>query len=743
MNLEKRLEEAINVASEIAESKNNAWVTPEHVLLGILNVTENAELFKNASYNVEAVKKELEDYLDQNVPERSSRQVDVVDSESMSELVLAAAQRCRGAGRDEITVLHMLLGMANLPESTVNYILQTEGDFNALVNLFSHGIPAEEPENRGGVFIMPMGRMPAEESSPDAWRKYVENLNDTVKEDHPPFIGRSDEIKRTLQILCRKTKNNPIHIGEPGVGKTAIALGLAEKLNGNDGIPKKLEGYEVYSVDIGGMIAGAQYRGMFEERLKQTLQALEDNGKAIAYIDEIHNIVGAGSASGSMDAANILKPYLTRGKIKFIGATTLDEYRKHFESDKALARRFQPVNVEEPSEEEAVEILNGIKDYYEEFHSVEYTDEALESAVSLSAKYVNDRQLPDKAIDVIDEAGAMLSMRDYETNVVDKTLVEKVIAKIAKIPAETLNTDDKKKIVTLNTVLHDKVFGQDAAIDIIVRTIKRHSVGFTDEKKPIASLLFVGPTGTGKTHIAQNLAEVMGIPLIKYDMSEFQEQHSVARLIGSPAGYVGYEEGGKLVDDIKKNPHCVLLLDEIEKAHPQVFDALLQIMDDAVLTDSKGRKADFRNVIIIMTSNAGARDLSKTGLGFNPTKTDLKGLVDKAVKDTFSPEFRNRLTKIVVFNSLSEDVAKMIVKAELKKIEQTLSRRSVVSKFTPSYIEYILEKGYSEEFGAREIKRTISESIDDLFVDEMLDGKLENGGTCSVDIVKGVPALKF
>lgn len=750
MNIEKRLENAINAASEIAEKNNNAWVTPEHVLLGILSIAENANLFRNASYNVENLQKELQDYIENEVPKRSRTDMDITDSESMEQLVLSAAQRCQGAGRDEITTLHMLLGMMSLPESMANYLINTEGQVKDLVNLFSHGIPSEEPGNKEGVYIMPMGMpmmggmMPAEETSPDAWRKYAENLNDTVKEDHPPFIGRSDEIERTLQILCRKTKNNPIHIGEPGVGKTAIALGLAEKLNNNDSIPKKLEGYQVYSIDLGGMIAGTQYRGMFEERLKQVLTALEKEGNAIAYIDEIHNIVGAGSASGSMDAANILKPYLTKGSIKFIGATTLDEYKKHFEADKALARRFQPVNVEEPSEDEAIEILHGIQDYYEEFHGVKYTEDALESAVRLSAKYVNDRQLPDKAIDVIDEAGAMLAMRNYETKCVDKPMVEKVISKIAKIPAETLQSDDKKKIIRLDSVLHDKVFGQDAAIDIIVRTIKRHSVGFTDDKKPIASLLFVGPTGTGKTHIAQNLAEVMGIPLIKYDMSEFQEQHSVARLIGSPAGYVGYEEGGKLVDDIKQNPHCVLLLDEIEKAHPQVFDALLQIMDDAVLTDSKGRKADFRNVVLIMTSNAGARDLSKTGIGFNASENNnMKELADEAVKKTFSPEFRNRLTKIVVFNSLGEDVAKMIIKAELKKIEQTLSKRSVVSKFTPSYIDYILKKGYSREFGAREIKRTISESIDDLFVDEMLDGKLENGGTCTVGVTGGVPVLKF
>lgn len=770
IKLTNQLEAALDKAADSAKANNHRFLTVEHLMMALLDDKEFAELVTaalktdeegNVKGSIAAIKESIQKYLDKIPTLSSPLSGGLQDAESIQILIKKSAERCLACGRKEISVTHIvttLLALTKDPnpdvarmfsESYAVYGLVSNVDANRLLYVLSHGVDdkAEEDEDEDeeegrmmGPFPFPFMMGGAQPKKKDSWKKYVSDLNEEVKEEHAPFVGRSGEIERTLQILCRKTKNNPIHLGDPGVGKTAIALGIAEMLNNNDGIPKKLEGYKIYSLSMGTLTAGTQYRGQFEERLENILKGLEKEGKCILYIDEIHTIVGAGAGgSGALDAANILKPYLTRGKIRFIGATTLDEYKKYFEKDRALSRRFQPVNVPEPSEEEAIEILNGLKDYYEEYHGVTYTEDAIEAAVRLSAKYINDRYLPDKAIDIIDEAGAMLTMREYETTTVDKELVEKVIGKIAKIPAETVSSDDKAKLKNLSTELHEKVYGQDQAIDAVVRTIKRHRAGFSEGNKPIASLLFVGPTGTGKTYIAQNLADVMGIPLIKYDMSEYMEAHSVAKLIGAPAGYVGYENGGKLVDDIKKSPHCVLLLDEIEKAHPDIFNSLLQIMDDAVLTDGQGRKADFKNVILIMTSNAGAKNIGKLNMGFGEvsSKTTNEDVINEALKKTFSPEFRNRLTKVIVFNNIDKTVATSIIDAQLNRIKAILSQKSVVAEFKESCVDYLLDKGFSEEFGAREIKRVISNEIDDLFIDELLDGRLEHGGKCSVEMVDG------
>jgi ATP-dependent Clp protease ATP-binding subunit ClpA len=746
ITLKKEIEKALDNAATLAKQKNHQFLTPEHLLMSLLELENFSDAIKEANGDIEKIKKELNDYLEK-VPVITGPFATSEETESLTLLIKGSAQRCLGSGKNEINLLHIITAMISLNETIAAYVLTNLVDTNKLIYILSHGSGSleedDEEEDDNPMFGNPF-MMGGPAPKKDDWKKFVSLLNDEVKEDHVPFVGREEEIETTFEILCRKKKNNPVHLGEPGVGKTAIALGIAEKLNENNDIPKKLEGAKIYSLNMGTLTAGTQFRGQFEQRLENILKGLEKEGNTILYIDEIHTIVGAGaSGSGQVDAANILKPYLTRGKIKFIGATTHDEYKKYFEKDKALSRRFQPVTVVEPSEEEAIKILQGLKGYYEEYHGVTYTDEAIEAAVKLSSKYINDRFLPDKAIDIIDTAGAKLAMRDYETTEVSKDFIEKIIGKVAKIPAETVSSDDKTKLLQLNNELKDKVYGQDQAIDSVVRAIKRHRAGFSDNNKPIASMLFVGPTGTGKTYIAQNLADVMGIPLIKYDMSEYMEAHSVSKLIGSPAGYVGYEEGGKLVDDIKKNPHCVLLLDEIEKAHPDIFNALLQIMDDAVLTDNQGRKADFKNVILIMTSNAGAKDIGKKGIGFGGSETSVKNeeAITEALKRTFTPEFRNRLSKVVIFNNIDKTVATSIIDAQLAKVKEILAKKSVEVEFSESCIDYILKRGFSEEFGAREIKRIISNEIDDLFVDEILDGRLEHGGKCSVEFKDGKLAL--
>jgi ATP-dependent Clp protease ATP-binding subunit ClpA len=734
----KEVEKALDGAERLAKEKNHQFLTPEHLLCSLLEIDTFSDIIKEIKGDINKIKEELNAYLEK-VPVVVGPFSKSEATEALNLLIKGSAQRCLSNGNREISLLDIITSMISLNETIAAYVLTNFVDPNKLIYSLSNSEFEENDEDDedddemyGNPFMMG-GAAPKKND----WKKFVSLLNDEVKEDHVPFVGREEEIETTFEILCRKKKNNPVHLGEPGVGKTAIALGIAEKINNGVGVPKKLENAKIYSLNMGSLTAGTHLRGQFEQRLENILKGLEKEGNTILYIDEIHTIVGAGaSGGGQVDAANILKPYLTRGKIKFIGATTHDEYKKYFEKDKALSRRFQPITVVEPSEEQAIEILNGLKGYYEEYHGVTYTEEAIEAAVRLSSKYINDRFLPDKAIDIIDIAGAKLAMRDYETTEVSKELIEKIIGKTAKIPAETVSSDDKTKLIQLSTELKDKVYGQDAAIEAVVRAIKRHRAGFSDSNKPIASMLFVGPTGTGKTYIAQNLADVMGIPLIKYDMSEYMEAHSVAKLIGSPAGYVGYEEGGKLVDDIKKNPHCVLLLDEIEKAHPDVFNALLQIMDDAVLTDNQGRKADFKNVILIMTSNAGAKDIGKKGIGFGGANTATKNeeAVTEALKRTFTPEFRNRLSKVVVFNNIDKTVATSIIDAQLAKIKELLAKKSVEVEFSESCVEYLLKKGFSEEFGAREIKRVISNEIDDLFVDELLDGRLEHGGKCSVDL---------
>jgi len=556
------------------------------------------------------------------------------------------------------------------------------------------------------------------------WKDYAIDLVEKAKEYDKPFIGREDLIETTIRILARKEKCNPVHVGEPGVGKTAITYGLAKRIADGD-VPEKLKGSHLYSIDLAGMIAGSKYRGEFEERLKTVLREVSKEEKPILFFDEIHTIVGAGAAGGgAMDASNILKPYLTEGKIKFIGATTNNEYRTYIEKDKALERRFQKVTVEEPSEEDTIKIISGLKEGYETYHNVKYTKDAISTAVKLSRKYIHDRYLPDKAIDLIDETGAEFSIHPEKGKWIKGKDIEQTMVKVCKIVQIEADKTEMKTLRMLDTNLKKVVFGQNEAIKEVCDAIKLSKTGLGDKEKPIASLLFVGKSGTGKTELAKQLANVLKIDFVRFDMSEYQEKHSISKLIGAPSGYVGYEDGGLLTETIRQKPHCVLLFDEIEKAHEDIYKTFLQIMDYGTLTDNKGRKADFRNAIIIMTSNAGAHVASKHPIGINSTKTTVNtdGILD-AVKETFSPEFRNRLTKTIIFNGIDENIGRMIVIKELNKLADVLKEKKVTAKFTAETIDELVRIGLSEEYGAREIQRAINEHIRTLFVEALLEEK--------------------
>ena len=573
----------------------------------------------------------------------------------------------------------------------------------------------------------------AEEERESVLLQYAVCINDEVK-NSCPLIGREAELERTMQVLCRRQKNNPLHVGEPGVGKTAITYGLAARIN-EGRVPEKLKNARIYGIDLGSMLAGTQFRGDFEKRLKAVMEELKEEENPILYIDEIHNLVGAGAVNGgSMDASNLLKPYLTDGKLKFIGATTYEEYKKYFSKDKSLVRRFQNIDIKEPTVEETVEILNGLKPYYEKFHHVRYQKGTMEHAASLSEQYINERYLPDKAIDLIDEAGAYLELhpKNKKIQVVDKKLVEEVLAKICRIPKKTVETEERQKLARLERELKGRVFGQEAAVDQLTNAIKLSKAGLSEENKPVGSLLFVGPTGVGKTELAKSVAEVLGIRLVRFDMSEYAEKHTVAKLIGSPAGYVGYEEGGLLTEAIRKNPHCVLLLDEIEKAHSDIYNILLQIMDYATLTDNQGRKADFRSVILIMTSNAGAEKADRASIGFGGRQLNEEGITDE-VKRVFRPEFRNRLDRIIIFRPLDAAMADRIVGKEFGNLARKAAEKNVELTLSRACRKYLAAKGVSREYGAREIKRIIGQEIKPLLVDEMLFGRLKKGGSCEVD----------
>lgn len=745
MKIAKEVEELLNDAVLNAGRRGNEYVTPEHVWFVLADRPAFQAAFKSCGGDVKKLKSRLEDYLGQmDTVEKDEGGIEV--SCGLSQTIEEAARKAISSDRDTIELPHLLYSMMELEESYGAYFVQMQGVecVDLLVELGTDGSGRKmgagagrtggTGSNAGTGGTADMDHEADEEEERESiLLQYAVCINDEVK-NSCPLIGREAELERTMQVLCRRQKNNPLHVGEPGVGKTAITYGLAARIN-EGRVPEKLKNARIYGIDLGSMLAGTQFRGDFEKRLKAVMEELKEEENPILYIDEIHNLVGAGAVNGgSMDASNLLKPYLTDGKLKFIGATTYEEYKKYFSKDKSLVRRFQNIDIKEPTVEETVEILNGLKPYYEKFHHVRYQKGTMEHAASLSEQYINERYLPDKAIDLIDEAGAYLELhpKNKKIQVVDKKLVEEVLAKICRIPKQTVETEERQKLARLERELKGRVFGQEAAVDQLTNAIKLSKAGLSEENKPVGSLLFVGPTGVGKTELAKSVAEVLGIRLVRFDMSEYAEKHTVAKLIGSPAGYVGYEEGGLLTEAIRKNPHCVLLLDEIEKAHSDIYNILLQIMDYATLTDNQGRKADFRSVILIMTSNAGAEKADRASIGFGGRQLNEEGITDE-VKRVFRPEFRNRLDRIIIFRPLDAAMADRIVGKEFGNLARKAAEKNVELTLSRACRKYLAAKGVSREYGAREIKRIIGQEIKPLLVDEMLFGRLKKGGSCEVD----------
>ena len=745
MKIAKEVEELLSDAVLNAGRRGNEYVTPEHVWFVLADRPAFQAAFKSCGGDVKKLKSRLEEYLGQmDTVEKDEGGIEV--SYGLSQTIEEAARKAISSDRDTIELPHLLYSMMELEESYGAYFVQMQGVecVDLLVELGTGGSGrkmgagagrtggTDSNAGTGGNSDMD-NEEDAEEERESVLLQYAVCINDEVK-NSCPLIGREAELERTMQVLCRRQKNNPLHVGEPGVGKTAITYGLAARIN-EGRVPEKLKNARIYGIDLGSMLAGTQFRGDFEKRLKAVMEELKEEENPILYIDEIHNLVGAGAVNGgSMDASNLLKPYLTDGKLKFIGATTYEEYKKYFSKDKSLVRRFQNIDIKEPTVEETVEILNGLKPYYEKFHHVRYQKGTMEHAASLSEQYINERYLPDKAIDLIDEAGAYLELhpKNKKIQVVDKKLVEEVLAKICRIPKQTVETEERQKLARLERELKGRVFGQEAAVDQLTNAIKLSKAGLSEENKPVGSLLFVGPTGVGKTELAKSVAEVLGIRLVRFDMSEYAEKHTVAKLIGSPAGYVGYEEGGLLTEAIRKNPHCVLLLDEIEKAHSDIYNILLQIMDYATLTDNQGRKADFRSVILIMTSNAGAEKADRASIGFGGRQLNEEGITDE-VKRVFRPEFRNRLDRIIIFRPLDAAMADRIVGKEFGNLARKAAEKNVELTLSRACRKYLAAKGVSREYGAREIKRIIGQEIKPLLVDEMLFGRLKKGGSCEVD----------
>ena len=735
MEVSIELNDVIIRAFNHGKKNKDTFITAEHLLYALTFNERFIEAVNNCDGDIESLRNNLDEYINEYVDEGNN---DIPqESYSFQEVLIRASQQALYSQRDTINIEHIVAAFYDLEESYCNYYLIESGieKTDILYQLAHRGNEEsiDKDEELSYVDNNDIELNNKEEKKKSAIDKLTINLTELAKSSDEPLIGREDILERTIQILCRKGKNNPLHIGEPGVGKTAITLGLARLINEGK-VPEKLKCSVVLSLDLGSLVAGTKYRGDFEEKIKKVLDEIKTLNNPIVYIDEIHNLVGAGAlGGGSLDASNLLKPYLLDGSIMFIGATTYEEYKKYFQKDKGLSRRFQVVEVKEPSEKECIEILNGVKEAYENYHNVKYTDDALKAAVTLSHKYINDKFLPDKAIDLIDEAGSFINLNSNSERIIDENTIEDVISKICHIPKKTVEKDEINSLKNLEKDLKKNIFGQNTAIEEVVRTIKMSRAGLTEADKPVASLLFVGPTGVGKTEIARTLSNSLGVKLIRFDMSEYQEKHAASKLIGAPPGYVGYEEGGLLTDEIKKNPHCVLLLDEIEKAHIDILNVLLQVMDYATLSDNQGRKADFRNVIIIMTSNAGAKDIGKPLVGFGAR--EIKGTaIMEEVKKVFSPEFRNRLDKIVVFNHIDIDIAKNIVVRELEKFKEQLVSKNITIDLSEDTIIKIAEKGTSKEFGAREIKRIINSDVKPLLVDEILFGILSNGGSCTVKV---------
>lgn len=750
MNISDDVQAVINAAWYEAKNRNHEYFTAEHVLFTALSFEKSKNILEECGIDTESLSEELEVYFKKHIP--VSNDVDPFQTVGLQTVIERTLIHIEAAGKETIELGDLLVSILEQEESYGSYFLKKAGlEKLSLLEHLSHGLDTEVDESEEEVeeeeYEFVKEQIKTDSSARSAKKKqtnldkYTSNLTLLAEEGKlEPLIGREEVLERTIQVLSRRLKNNPVHVGDPGVGKTAITEGLAQRIISGD-VPGPLKGYSIFSLDMGSMLAGTKFRGDFEERMKLVLKELEDMEKAILFIDEIHTIIGAGAVSGgSMDASNLLKPALVRGSLKCIGSTTYDEYKKHFEKDHALARRFQKIDIKEPTVEETLLILKGLRSVYEQHHGVMYTDGALKAAVELSAQYLNERRLPDKAIDVIDEAGAwirLFSEKNGDTLIpeVQEKDIELVISKIAGVPEKSVSVSETEKLKNLETILQTKIYGQNTAVEAVVKAVKRSRAGFRNPDKPVASFLFVGPTGVGKTELARTLADELGVSLHRFDMSEYQEKHTVSRLIGSPPGYVGFEEGGLLTDIVRKTPHAVLLLDEIEKAHKDIFNILLQMMDYATVTDNMGRKADFRNVIIIMTSNAGASELGKAVIGFGDDLVNV-GAVDKAVEKIFTPEFRNRLDKVVLFDRLGQNVIEKIVHKEIRDFQNMLSTKNVTLKVSDECITWLAVKGYSPEFGARNIARLVEDKIKSIFVDQVLFGDLSKGGKALAEIAE-------
>jgi ATP-dependent Clp protease ATP-binding subunit ClpA len=734
--ISKELSATLGFAVREAKKRRHEYVSIEHILFAILYDPTGIDIVENCGGNVENLIKAIEDFFEEKIDRIPAGNEYVLQQTiGFQRVIQRAVNHVRSAEKPEVTVSDILASIFLEKDSHAEYFLSAEGVARLdVLNFISHNVSKAPHEESPGE---------STKSSKERRKKKTNPLElftaDLVKfaaqGKLDPLIGRKTEMERTMQVLCRRRKNNPVYIGDPGVGKTAMAEGLAQRIQSGD-IPDLLKDVEIFALDLGGMLAGTKFRGDFEQRLKGVIAELKKRPKAILFIDEIHTIVGAGAtSSGSMDASNILKPVLTSGEIRCIGSSTFEEYKTHFEKDRALSRRFEKIEIFEPPVAETVQILKGLRSRYEEHHGITYTDSALKAAAELSSKFLNDRYMPDKAIDVIDEAGAFIRLSGaVNRKKINPADIEKIVAKMARIPTQSVSTSDRTKLEQMADSLQRVVFGQDDAIKALVTSIKRSRAGLGTPERPVGCFLFTGPTGVGKTEVARQVAMILGVEFIRYDMSEYMEKHAVARLIGAPPGYIGFDQGGLLTDGIRKHPHSVLLLDEIEKAHPDLFSILLQVMDHATLTDNTGKKADFRNVILMMTSNAGSREMSQQTIGFGDVKKDTASKGKKAIEKMFSPEFRNRLDEVINFNSLNPDIMEKVVDKFIMELNGQLAVKKITLTISDRVRTWLAQKGYDPQYGARPLARVIQTEIKDALSDEILFGRMQKGGEVGVDL---------
>ncbi len=737
MKLSTGLEIAVSLAAREAHRRRHELMTIEYLLLALIHEEETAKVLRKSGANVDKLKKALEKAVEEeqeSLPEGTH--VDPQPSRGFQRVLQRAAWHVESSGKEILKGENVLVAMFAEPDSTAVHLLHEAGTSRLdIVSYISHGVTQDDDEA-----IEVDGDTPDEEREEDPLEKFAVHLNEQARQGEiEPLVGRSKEVKRLIQVLARRKKNNPVLVGDAGVGKTAIVEGLAGLIE-EDKVPDALAGAQIYALDMGSLVAGTKFRGDFENRMKAIIKRVEKIDGAILFVDEMHTIVGAGATSGgTMDAANLLKPALASSKLRIIGATTFEEFRSHVEKDRAFSRRFQKIEVLEPSADECIQILEGLKSRYEEFHGVTYDEDAVKAAVTLALRHLHDRRMPDKAIDLLDEAGADAKLEKVKTVSVER--IEQVVARMAQIPPKQVSSSDKKSLKNLEADLKKVVFGQDRAIEELATAIRLSRAGLRPPEKPIGSYLFTGPTGVGKTEVTKQLAKTLGIELIRFDMSEYMERHTVSRLVGAPPGYVGYDKGGLLTEAIAKTPHAVLLLDEIEKAHPDVFNVLLQIMDHGTLTDNNGKKSDFRHVVLIMTSNVGAADLARKPVGFG--NRTAKGRDDVAFKNTFSPEFRNRLDARIAFDPLPRDVIEMVVDKNMVELRSQLEEREVTIELTERARKHLAEKGYDEENGARPLARLIQDEVKRPLSSEVLFGKLENGGHVVIDVEDGKITFDF